>query len=156
MTAKRSNQAAVDKTIANGLTELGPVEGASLATSIAGAVSAQVVQVASKPELIDQLRATWRKSAEHKAAQVKLFLSSLVGIVVLQAVSDLAAGKTPFSTVHDTRSLWFYLAPFALVAWRQRHPALTASQVDSAPGVTIVPEQVAAPDDPVPEGDAAP
>lgn len=137
----RSNQPAVDKTIAT---------------------SAAVVQAASKPELVDQLRATWRKSAEHKAAQVKLLLSSLVGIIVLQMVSDLAAGKTPFSTVHDIRSLWFYLAPFVLVAWRQLHPALTASQVDSAPGATIVPAQVAPASDPAadpdlaPEGDAAP
>jgi hypothetical protein len=141
MKRTRSNQPAVDKTIADDL----------------AATSAQVVQAASKPELVDQLRATWRKSAEHKAAQVKLFVSSLAGIVVLQVVSDLAAGKTPFSTVHDTRSLWFYLAPFVLVAWRQLHPALTASQVDSAPGATIVPTQVGVPDpDPAPEGDAAP
>lgn len=127
MTTKRarSNQPAVDTTIADDI-----------------AASAPAVKVVSKPELVANLRSTWRKSAEHKAAQVKRFVSALAAVVLAQVLSDVAAGKTPFTTVHDLRSAWFYLLPVVLVAWRQLHPALTATQVDSAPGATIVPAEV--------------
>lgn len=131
----------------------------ALAKHAEGLVAAQ-----SKPHLIGDLRKVWRQTAEHKAHQVKLFLSSLVGLVFLQVLSDVSDGKTPFSDVHDIRSLWFYLAPFLLVAYNQYRPRLGAAEVDSAPGVTIVPSQIN-PDLPdVPtidtvttaEGDAAP
>lgn len=139
----KSQQAAVDKTIAEGIAE----------------ARAQLVQAAAKPELVDNLRATWRKSAEHKAAQVKRFVAALVGVVVVQIIADVSAGKNPLDHFTDAKTAWYYLLPFALVAWRQVHPSMTASQVDSAPGATIVPTQVAAPGDatdPAPEGDAAP
>lgn len=133
-------------------------------------VKTGLVATGSKPHLIDGLRKQLRQTAEHKQAQVKLFLSTLGGILMLQVLSDVAAGKTPFESVHDVRSLWFYLVPFGLVAWRQIHPAITASQIDSVPGVTIVPSQIdpVLPDVPTnevvtpdtggvpPEGDAAP
>lgn len=111
---------------------------------------ASTVAVASKPDLIQNLRKTWRGTAEHKAAQVKLFLSTFFGMVVLQAIGDFASGKD-LSHLADRRALLTYLAPVALVAWRQIHPALTASQADSAQGVTIVPTQVALPDPAVPD-----
>lgn len=120
----------------------------SIIAGVADEAKKGLVVAASKPEMVDNLRKVWRKTAEHKAAQVKLFLSTLGGLLVLQVLSDATAGRTPFSSIHDLRDLWFYLAPVVLVAWRQYHPALTASQVDSAPGVTIVPDQVS--DDPQP------
>ncbi len=107
--------------------------------------TAGLVQAASKPQEIENLRKTWRASAEHKAAQVKLFLSTLFGLVALQAVGDFSTGKD-LTHLLDTRALLTYLAPIALVAWRQIHPALTSSQADSAPGMTIVPEQTQATD----------
>lgn len=134
----KAQQAAVDKTIAAALAE------------------AKAVQSASKPDLVNNLRATWRKSAEHKTAQIKRFAGALVAVVAAQLVADVSTGKNPLAHFTDTRTAWYFLLPFALVAWRQVHPALTASQVDAAPGVTIVPEQVGASDDAAPEGDAAP
>lgn len=147
-------------------------------TAVAQAGKGLVV-AASKPQMVNDLRKTWRKSAEHKAAQAKRFVSILIGVFVLQVGGDIGAHKNPFAALHNGRDLLYYLAPFAFVAWRQYHPALTASQVDSAPGVTIVPEQVGTPtpvaitpdptpdpttdtvlplvpDPVVPEGDAAP
>ena len=102
------------------------------------------VVASSKPALINELRSTWRASREHKVAQVKRFVSALVGVVALNVVSDISANKDPLAHVTDTRTAWYYLLPLAWVAWRQLHPALTASQVDSAPGATIVPAQVGA------------
>lgn len=134
---------------------------AALAQAQKGLVAAQ-----SKPDLVAHLRKTWRGSAEHKAAQVKRFVYSLAGVVGLQLVSDAASGTDPLTHFTDAKTAWYYLLPFALVAWKQVHPSLSASEVDSAPGVTIVPDQVGAPtvDVPAPdatvqapaEGDAAP
>lgn len=128
---------------------------------------AKTVVVVSKPQHIDALRKTWRKSAEHKAAQVKRFFSALGAVLIAQLVGDFASGRDPLTHFTDLRTAWYYLLPFALVAWRQLHPAMTASQVDSAPGATIVPSEVdpgvvpdpapdPAPDNVAPEGDAAP
>lgn len=109
-----------------------------------------LVVAASKPQAIGALRATWRKSAEHKAAQLKRFLLVLGGVLIAQIVPEVLAGKDPLVHFTDARTAWFYLLPFAAVAWRQLHPAMTASQADQAPGVTIVPDQVGLPADPVP------
>lgn len=45
----------------------------------------------------------------------------------------------------DVKTLLAFIVPFAEVAWRQLHPALTASAADVAPGVTIVPDQLDSP-----------
>lgn len=105
--------------------------------------TAGLVATGGKPHEIDNLRKVWRASAEHKAAQIKRFLSAMGAVLGLQLVSDFSTGKNPLEHFTDLRTAWFYLLPFALVAWRQLHPALTASQADSAPGVTIVPDQTA-------------
>src|SRR4051794_21315439 len=101
----------------------------------------------SKPELQTQLRDTWRKSAEHKAAQIKRFISALVAVLTLQLVGDVTAHKNPLEHFTDATTAWYYLIPLAYVAWRQIHPSMTASEIDSAPGATIVPEQVGAASD---------
>lgn len=97
----------------------------------------QKVQVASKPDLVLNLRATWRKSGEHLAEQVKRFVR-LTALAAFPAVGDLIAGGK-----FDYRTLYAFIVPFAEVAWRQVFPAMTADSVDSAPGVTIVPDEVA-------------
>lgn len=107
----------------------------------------KTVAVTSKPDQIEALRATWRKTTEHKIAQVKLFLSAFLGVLGLQVIGDLTAGRS-LSHLKDPHDLWTYLLPLGLVAWRQLHPALTASAVDSAPGATIVPAEVTS--DPAP------
>ncbi len=127
------------------------------------------VATASKPQHINDLRKTWRKSAEHKAAQIKRFVYSLGAILAVQLVGDVQSHQNPLDHFTDVKTTWYYLIPFVYLAWKQAHPSMSASEVDSAPGVTIVPDQVVPHDDPPPpppppgdggdplsEGDAAP
>lgn len=99
---------------------------------------------------VKALRKTWRKSREHYQAQVIRFLSLLGGLLAAQAVNDIQHHHRIFSEITDANSLFTYLVPVGYVAWRQVHPALTAAQVDSAPGATIVPEQVGVVNDGLP------
>lgn len=109
------------------------------------------VTAASKPHLVDDLRKTWRKSAEHKAAQIKRLIIGMGSVLAIQIGGDILAHKDPFAALHTGRDLLYFLGPIAFVAWRQQHPAMTASQVDSAPGATIVPAQLDSPPvDPIP------
>jgi hypothetical protein len=103
-----------------------------------------LVAAESKPDQIEALRKTWRATAEHKRAQVVRFFSTMAGVLAIQVGGDLMAHKDPFAALHTGRDLLYFLGPVAYVAWRQMHPALTAAQVDAAPGVTIVPSQVGA------------
>lgn len=103
------------------------------------------ISIGSKPQAIAALRVVWRQSAEHKIAQVERFVSAMVGVFLLQVGGDIAAHKNPFAALHTGRDLIYYLLPFVWVTWRQLHPAMTASQLDSAPGATIVPQQVGLP-----------
>jgi hypothetical protein len=83
------------------------------------------------------IRAAWRRWYGQTAAQAARF-GRLFGVlavpVLLHAVVtgswSLSAGYT---------SLLVLLAPTAEVAWRQAHPAVTASQIEAAPGVDAVP-----------------
>jgi hypothetical protein len=114
----------------------------------------------SKPNLVGALTKTWRTSAEHLSAQVWRFVR-LTALSAVPSVFSLVVGGK-----FDWRTLLAFIAPFAEVAYRQVVPALTAQAADSAPGVTIVPEQLALPTLPdgttgnvtvtTPEGDAAP
>lgn len=102
-----------------------------------------VVVVASKPEHVADLRRQWRKSAEHKAAQIKRFVYAMGAVVASNVMGDVMAHKDPLAHFTDTRTAWYYLIPFAYIAWKQVHPSMSASEADSAPGVTIVPDEVA-------------
>ena len=102
-----------------------------------------LVAAVSKPDQIANLRNTWRKSGEHLAEQLKRF----VRLTVLAAIP--AAGSLLFSKHFDTQTLLAFILPFAETAFRQVFPAMGAASVDSAPGVTIVPDQVADPATPV-------
>lgn len=125
-----------------------PIERAAINAAIEvelAAAKKTLVSTNSKPQHISDLRKTWRKSAEHKAAQIKRFVSAMAAVLMANITGDLVAHKDPLTHFTDLRTAWYYLIPFAYVAWRQVHPAMTASQADSAPGVTIVPEQVGVP-----------
>lgn len=101
---------------------------------------------------IKALRKVWRSSAEHYRAQVVRFVLILGGLLVAQAVTDISQNQPLNHGITDTRSLLSYLVPVLYVAWRQVHPSLTASQVDSAPGTVTtatIPEDE--PQDWVPE-----
>ena len=119
---------------------------------------ATLTATGSKPDAIDALRSSLRKSAEHKTAQIKRFLYGLAGVIGAQLVGDVAAGKDPLSHFADARTAAYFVIPFAWVALRQIHPSLTVSQIDSVQGVTIVPEQIGLPATPVesPAADPAP
>lgn len=93
----------------------------------------------SKPLAIPALRATWRSSAEHLAEQLKRF----VRLTVLSALPALSS--VIFAQHFDAKTLLAFIVPIAEVAFRQVWPALGAAGADSAPGVTIVPEQVGLP-----------
>src|SRR5689334_4295560 len=95
------------------------------------------------------LRSTWRTTAEQKAAQayrvLRLFVIALAG----QVIAQLTANGFDL----DQKAVVALLVAAGEAAWRQLHPALTASAVDTAPGAAIVtptPEpDVDAPDDTV-------
>lgn len=91
----------------------------------------------SKPEAIGALRSTWRKSGEHAAEQVKRFLRLFILSSIPALVSVLSSGSH-----FDRKTLLAILVPIGEAAYRQVFPALGAAAADSAPGVTIVPDQV--------------
>lgn len=108
-----------------------------------------VVVAVSKPHAIGALRSRWRRTAEHWRAQAFRFFGILGGIIGSKMLGDVLAGHSPFQhlvTFHDWE---LYLLPFVVIAYRQWRPSLGAAAVDSAPGVTIVPEQVGLPPDTV-------
>lgn len=113
----------------------------------------------SKPHLIDSLRKTWRSTRQHYQAQAVRFFGILFGLVATKVFADIMAGKDPLDGL-DTLADWkAYMLPLVVVAWRQFRPQLGAKQVDTADGVTIVPDQVGANSDVLPdpiEVDAAP
>lgn len=137
-----------------------PIERAAINAAIEvelAAAKKTLVSTNSKPQHIKDLRKTWRKSTEHKVAQIKRFVSAMAAVLVANITGDVVAHKDPLAHFTDLRTAWYYLIPFAYVAWRQVHPAMTASQADSAPGVTIVPEQVGVPTpEPAPTVDSFP
>ena len=90
------------------------------------------------------LRSTWRSTAEHYKAQAFRFVRIFLGVAVSQALASLATGTSPLSSF-DRKAVVAFLVPIAEVTWRQLHPALTASEVDTAPGATIVPSEVGLP-----------
>lgn len=101
------------------------------------------VLVASKPEHVDALRRTWRKTREHYQAQATRFFGIFFGLLGAQIMGNIITGKPALPHFTSWHELQLYLVPLAVVAWRQFHPQLGAKQADSAPGVTIVPNQVA-------------
>jgi hypothetical protein len=98
-----------------------------------------MVSVANKPGSVAALRNTWRKSAEHGAEQVKRFLR-IFAFSAVTPLLDLILKGSHF----DKATLVVLLVPVAETAFRQAFPALGAQSADSAPGMTIVPDQVAA------------
>lgn len=97
-----------------------------------------LVAAASKPELVIQLRKTWRKSAEHLAEQLARFMRLFLLGAPVPIVDVIVKGTGHF----DWETLLVALVPVGETAWRQVFPALGAAKVDQAPGVTIVPSQV--------------
>lgn len=101
-------------------------------------MSPKTVSVASKPQHVVALRSTWRKTSEHYIAQAKRFLLVFLGAIVPQLLTN---GFDNIG-IDSIRAL----APAALlVAIRQLYPELGAAGLDSAPGATIVPAEVAPP-----------
>lgn len=124
MAVSKNTQALIDKAVAEALAEAGK-----------GLVVAQ-----SKPEQITNLRATWRKSAEHGAEQLARFARLFVLSAIPVLVDFIVKGSGHF----DWETLLFALVPVGETVYRQVFPALGAAKADSAPGVTIVPDQVGA------------
>ena len=87
---------------------------------------------------VPALRATWRRSAQHDAEQIKRFVRLFVLSSVPAVTSLLMSGSSHF----DRKTLLALLVPIAETAYRQVFPALGAAAADAAPGVTIVPDQV--------------
>jgi len=127
MAVSKNTQALIDKAVAEALADAGK----------------GLVVASSKPNQINNLRATWRTSAEHGAEQVKRFLRLTVVSAVPAIVSAIVAATTAH-TSFDWKTLLALIVPFAETAYRQVFPALGAAAADSAPGVTIVPDQVGA------------
>lgn len=97
---------------------------------------------------VDALRSTWRKTAEQRATQAWRFLR-LAGIALAgQVLAQLTANGFDLDKIShvDQKAVVALLVGAAEAAWRQLHPALTASAVDTAPGATIVTAQPSAPD----------
>lgn len=124
MAVSKNTQALIDKAVAEALAEAGK-----------GLVVAQ-----SKPEQISNLRATWRKTGEHAAEQLARFVRLFVLAGIPVVVDFLVKGSGHF----DWETLLFALVPVGETVYRQVFPALGAAKADSAPGVTIVPDQVGA------------
>ena len=97
------------------------------------------------------LRSTWRKTAEQRAAQLWRFLRLFGGALVAQVVAQVVANGGDLSKIShlDQKAVVALLVGAGEAAWRQLHPAMTASQVDSAPGATITADPLA----PVPTND---
>ncbi len=91
----------------------------------------------SKPEAVKALAKTWRKTAEQLAEQAWRFLRLMLFASVVP-ILDLIVEGSEF----DPRTLFVTLVPVFEGIYRQFQPALSARKVDSAPGATIVPEQV--------------
>lgn len=107
----------------------------------------------AKPTPVQALRATWRKTGEHAAEQGWRFLRLLV-LASIVPVTDLIFAKTFSAT-----TLLAVVVPIGEGLFRQKYPALGAAAADSAPGVTIVPDQIGLPaalPDPQDPGDPAP
>lgn len=136
MTTKAQREAAFNAAVQEAVEK-------AMADAQAGLVAAQ-----QKPELVSHLTSTWRKSAEHMAAQIRRFFI-LTLLAAIPSLSDLLSGGR-----FDMKTLFAFITPFAYVALRQVNPELGAAQVDSAPGVTIVPDQVGVPTAEVPVEDA--
>jgi len=109
---------------------------------------------------VSALRSTWRVTAEQRATQAWRFLRLALIALAGQVLAQLTANGFDLDKIShlDQKAVVALLVGAAEAAWRQLHPALTASAVDTAPGATIVPEQVgvtppepdlAAPDDTV-------
>lgn len=88
---------------------------------------------------VDALRATWRKTAEQRAAQLWRFLRLFISALVAQIVAQVVANGGDLNKIShlDQKAVVSLLVAAAEAAWRQFHPALTASQVNTAPGATI-------------------
>lgn len=89
----------------------------------------------SKPHAVADLRRTWRRTTEHFAEQLKRFVRLTVLAAMPSLVNLLQGGH------FDRKTLIAFILPFAEVAYREVFPALGAAAADSAPGMTIVPEQ---------------
>lgn len=105
---------------------------------------AELALTGTKPGLTNALADTWRQSAEHLAEQVSRFVRLTV-LAAIPSLWNLAAGGK-----FDSKTLLAFILPIAEVTFRQVFPALSAKNADSAPGVTIVPQQVGAAPDKVP------
>ena len=93
---------------------------------------------------VQALRSTWRATAEQRATQAWRFLRLALIALIGQVFAQLAANNFDLDKIShlDQKAIVALLVGAAEAAWRQLHPALTASAVDSAPGATIVPAQV--------------
>jgi hypothetical protein len=107
----------------------------------------RTVAVTPKPEHVAALRSTWRKSAQQRLVQLWRFLRLTVSAFALQVAQQVITQLVSDSRIdvnHLTRKAVLGILIGAVeVVWRQQHPALTAAAADSAPGVTIVPAEVA-------------
>lgn len=120
MAVSKKTQALIDQAVAE-----------ALESAKAGLVAAQ-----SKPELVKDLKTTWRKEAVHTAEQVSRFLR-LTLLAALPTLIPFLMGDD-----FDWKTTIAFILPFAEVAYRQMNPSLSAKAADDAQGVTIVPSQV--------------
>lgn len=102
------------------------------------------VVVRPKPEHVNALRKTWRRTREHYQAQARRFALIFGSILSTEIAGNFLAGKALLPHFTSWRELQLYLGPLLYVAWRQFRPQLGAAGIDSAPGATIVPAEVAA------------
>ena len=116
-------------------------------------VATVAVVSGSKPENIKALRQTWRRSGEHFREQVIRFVRLTIAAAMPSLLSLVMGGK------FDTKTLLAFLIPCIEVAYRQIFPSMGAAAADSAPGMTIVPDQfgmAADPVEPAPATEVAP
>ncbi len=84
---------------------------------------------------VPAIRSAWRTRAGQLGAQAARFLRLVVAAAVTQVLASLATGGGALDHL-DRKALVALLIPAVEVAWRQYHPAVTASDVPSAPGIT--------------------
>lgn len=97
----------------------------------------------SKPQHVNALRATWRRTRQHYQAQAIRFFGILGGLIGGKIAAAILAGQSnPFDGLVTAHDWVMYLVPVVVLAWRQFRPQLGAKQLDAAPGATIVPDQL--------------
>ena len=85
-----------------------------------------------KQAVVAHVRGSWRKSAEQRAAQAWRFARIALAALTTQVLAQLAANGFDGVTHLDQKAVVALVVGAVEAAWRQLHPAMTASAVIDA------------------------